>query len=46
MYIPDDNQMNDQTEIGSFMKRFSFTTIIGAKKDIYCLVSKANLLAN
>jgi transcriptional regulator len=31
MYIPDDNQMNDQAEIVDFMKRFSFALIITSK---------------
>jgi len=31
MYIPDDNQMNNQAEIVDFMKRFSFALIITSK---------------
>jgi len=34
MYIPDDNQMNDQAEIVDFMKRFSFALIITSKDNI------------
>jgi transcriptional regulator len=34
MYIPDDNQMNDQIEIVDFMKRFSFALIITSKDNV------------
>ena len=34
MYIPPDNQMNEQAEIVDFMKRFSFATIITSKNNL------------
>jgi hypothetical protein len=34
MYIPDDNQMNNQAEIVDFMKRFSFALIITSKDNV------------
>ncbi len=34
MYIPPDNQMNEQAEIVDFMKRFSFATIITSENNL------------